>query len=204
MEEHNDTFKTLSQPSEEILFKEKKSKFFGYAFPIESEADVKPLIADLKKKHHTANHVCYAWQLGVEHKRYRANDDGEPNNSAGMPIFGQIQAFEITNTLVAVVRIFGGTKLGVGGLISAYRTAAKMALEASNIIEEIQTDVLKLSFEYADMDVVMRIIKQHQLKIQSQELNENCSVVVLVRKTEMGRIRNLFESKHGIEIKKAT
>jgi len=202
MKKPTDTFKTLAKPSEETLFKEKKSKFIGYAFPIQSETEVKPLIEELKKKHHTANHVCYAWQLGVEQKSYRANDDGEPNNSAGMPIYGQIQAFDITNTLVAVVRIFGGTKLGVGGLISAYRTGAKMALEASTIVERVQKDMFKLSFEYTDMDVVMRIIKQHQLEIQSQDLKEKCSMVILVRKSEVEKIQNLFESKHTIKMKR--
>ena len=112
MEDRSDTYKTLAKPSEEILFKEKKSKFFGYAFPIQNEDEVKPIIELLKKKHHTAGHVCYAWQLGTEIIRYRANDDGEPNNSAGLPIYGQIQAFDVTNVLVAVARIFGGTKIG--------------------------------------------------------------------------------------------
>jgi uncharacterized YigZ family protein len=136
MDEASDTYKTIEKPSEEILFKEKKSKFYGYAFPIATEDEVKPILEALKKKHHTANHVCYAWQLGVKNQSYRANDDGEPNNSAGMPIYGQILSFEVTDVLVAVTRIFGGTKLGIGGLISAYKTGAQMALENAKIIEK--------------------------------------------------------------------
>ena len=121
MKLHDDTYKTIAAATEELLYKEKKSKFYSIAYPIQTEAEVKPLIEALKKKRHTANHVCYAWQLGLEEIRYRANDDGEPNNSAGMPIYGQILAYDLKNVLVAVTRIFGGTKLGVGGLISAYR-----------------------------------------------------------------------------------
>ena len=138
-------------PGEGVLFKERKSKFYGYTFPIESEDAVKPILEELRKRHPSANHVCYAWQLGVTDIRYRANDDGEPNNSAGMPIYGQIQSFDVTNVLVAVVRIFGGTKLGVGGLISAYKETAKMALENSMITEKVLTQQITLVFEYSEM-----------------------------------------------------
>lgn len=197
----SDTYKTLSKPSEEILFKEKKSKFYGYAFPIHSEEEVKPLLEEIKKKHHTAGHVCYAWLLGAEHQNYRANDDGEPNNSAGMPIYGQIQSFEVTNVLVAVARIFGGTKLGVGGLISAYKTGAKLALETSEIIEKIIQVQFELFFEYADMDKVMRIIKQEQLSIVSQKMELNCAIVITVRKNDEEKINTIFSEMHTIKIK---
>ena len=170
-----DTYKTIAAPlKEEILFKEKKSKFFGYCFPLKNEEEVKPIIDRLRKKHHTANHVCYAWQLGTGTIRYRVNDDGEPNNSAGMPIYGQIQSFGVTNILIAVVRIFGGTKLGVGGLISAYKTTAKMTLEVSPIFEKIMQQHFVLSFDYVVMDKVMRTIKQHQITIVSQQLDLKC------------------------------
>ncbi|MBO0593891.1 YigZ family protein [Cellulophaga sp. E16_2] len=197
----SDTYKTLSKPSEEILFKEKKSKFFGYAFPIQSEDEVKPLLEEIKKKHHTAGHVCYAWQLGIKTLNYRANDDGEPNNSAGMPIYGQIQSFEVTNVLVAVARIFGGTKLGVGGLISAYRTGAQMALESSTIIKKIIQVEFELFFEYADMDKVMRIIKQEQLSIVSQKMELDCTIVISVRKNDEEKINGIFSELHTIKIK---
>lgn len=201
MSQKTDTYKTLSKVSEPILFKEKKSKFFGYAYPVQTIEEIKPIIESLKKKHQGANHVCYAWQLGIDEIQYRANDDGEPNNSAGMPIYGQIKAFSLTNTLVAVVRIFGGTKLGVGGLISAYREAAKLALETSTIIEKVQKLSLHLSFEYIDLDFVMRVIKQQQLEIQEQNLEENCTIQLLVPKSDFEKIQNIFESKHTIQVK---
>ena len=134
--EQNDTYKTIAEASEEILFKEKNSKFFGYAFPIFSEDEVKIHIEKLRKQHVGAGHFCYAFQLGTDTVYYRVNDDGEPSNSAGMPIYGQIQSFGITNVLLVVVRFFGGVKLGVGGLISAYRTTAHLALEQADIIEK--------------------------------------------------------------------
>ena len=197
-----DTYKTLESPSKEILFKERKSKFFGYAFPLKDEEEVKPIIEELRKLHHTANHVCYAWQLGFEEVSYRANDDGEPNNSAGMPIYGQILSFGITNVLVAVVRIFGGTKLGVGGLISAYRTAAQMALDAAHIIEKTLQQRYLLSFEYSDMDKVMRTIKQHQMEITAQKMNMDCAIEISVRKNEADPTEIIFAAMYPVKIKK--
>ena len=199
--ENSDTYRTLVQPSNEILFKEKKSKFFGYAFPITTEDEVKPIIEGLRKKHHTANHVCYAWQLGVSKISYRANDDGEPNNSAGMPIYGQIQSFELTNVLVAVARIFGGTKLGVGGLISSYRKAAQMALEESKIIEKTIRANIEVTFGYPDMDKVMRIIKQNQLEIVSQKLEMDCTLTVSTTKSKAHPITLKFNALKGIVAK---
>jgi len=134
--------------------------------------------------------------------RYRANDDGEPNNSAGQPIYGQIQAFKVTNVLVAVARVFGGTKLGVGGLISAYRTSAQMSLEASKIIEKLIEDTFQISFGYLEMDKVMRIIKQRQCKIISQEMGMDCVLNVSVRKSESANFENVFEAMPTVLIKK--
>ena len=158
-----DTYKTIEVAIGDALFKEKGSKFIGYAFPVSSEDEVKIHIDELKKKHHSARHWCYAWQIGVEDIQYRANDDGEPNNSAGQPIYGQILSKEITNVLVVVVRYFGGTKLGVGGLISAYKTTAKLILDEANVIEKTIDVSFKLNFEYVDINKVMRIIKEHDL-----------------------------------------
>ncbi|MCL6265646.1 IMPACT family protein [Flagellimonas myxillae] len=197
-----DVYRTLEKPSAEILFKDRKSKFFGYAFPIDSEAQVKPLIEALRKQHHTANHVCYAWQLGTQKVLYRANDDGEPNNSAGMPIYGQIQSFEVTNVLVAVARIFGGTKLGVGGLIQAYRMAAQMALENATIIEKIVTSHFQLDFDYPQMDQVMRAIKQKNLAIISQKMEMGCTVVISVRQGSADAVFGMFQQMHRIAVKK--
>ena len=155
-----DSFKTIAFPTEEILYKEKNSKFYGYAFPINSEEDVKALIDPLKKKHFNAVHFCYAFQTGINPIYFRANDDGEPSNSAGMPIYGQIQSFGVTNILVVIVRYFGGTKLGVGGLISAYRTAAQMTLEISPIITKTINVHYLISFDYKNINKVMRVIKE--------------------------------------------
>ena len=202
MSKASDTYKTIARSSDEILYKEKKSKFYASAFPIQTENEVKPIIELLKKKHHTAGHVCYAWQLGVETLRYRANDDGEPNNSAGLPIYGQIQAFEVTNVLVAVARIFGGTKLGVGGLISTYRTAAQMALEETQILEKVIEQHFSLSFGYDAMDKVMRIIKQQQFRVISQQLELNCELVVGVRKNQALNFTAFFKNLHKVHIKK--
>ncbi len=196
-----DTYKTIAKPSGEILFKEKKSKFYGYAFPIANESDIKPIIEQLKKKHPTANHVCYAWQLGVTKIQYRANDDGEPNNSAGLPIYGQIQSFKVTNILIAVARIFGGTKLGVGGLISAYKNAALLTLENTPIIEKILEHQFSIYFEYEHMDKVMRVIKQHQLKIIAQNLELNCNYTLSVRKQKINEIMAIFSSMHYLKLK---
>ncbi|MGB5555794.1 MAG: YigZ family protein [Flavobacteriaceae bacterium] len=192
MSEEIDTYRTLIRPSPEVLYKEKKSKFYGYAFPIKNEAQIQRLLGTLRKKHHTANHVCYAWKLGVENQKYRTNDDGEPNNSAGMPIYGQIQSFNLTNTLVAVVRIFGGVKLGVGGLVSAYRTTANLTLENSKIVVRVIKASIKLSFGYTEMSSVMRLINQYQLEIASQTMEASCEIVLSVKKSEMGQTIALF------------
>lgn len=196
-----DTYKTISKPSEPILFKERKSKFYGYCFPVSDEDNVKEHIEALKKEYPTANHVCYAWQMGIETKSYRANDDGEPNNSAGMPIYGQLQSFDVTNTLVAVVRIFGGTKLGVGGLISAYKEAAKLALENSKIVTRVLQQQLSVTFEYSEMDIVMRFVKKHQLNIVSQDLHLKCKMVLSVNKSEFKKTMKLLKAHHKLEIK---
>lgn len=200
MDKKKDTYRTIAKPTEERVFKEKKSKFYGYAFPISTEDEVKPILDLIRKNHYSANHVCYAWQLGVKSVHYRANDDGEPNNSAGMPIYGQIQSFEITNVLVVVVRIFGGTKLGVGGLISAYRTSAQMALQAARIVRRTLKEKIGLAFSYSKMNDVMRIIKQQDLKIVSQKMALDCSIVISVRQADVLSIKKRFEQISEISV----
>lgn len=197
-----DTYKTIKKPSEEILFKEKGSKFFGYAFPVLAEDDVKEKLELLKKKHHSARHFCYAYQIGIEKTQYRANDDGEPNNSAGLPIYGQIQSFGVTNILVVSVRYFGGTKLGVGGLISAYKTSAQLALEASEILVKTIDVNYQLKFNYDLMNVVQRIIKEKNLEIVSQTLEMDCEYVISVRKNDAKAIFTIFDSLYKLTIKK--
>ena len=201
MGEVKDAYKTIAKASAEVLFKEKKSKFYGYAFPIASERDVKPLIEKIKAKHPNANHVCYAWQLGIENLLYRANDDREPNNSAGMPIYGQIQSFELTNILVAVACIFGGTKLGVGGLISAYRTTAQSTLNSCKIIEKKLQRYFTLKFQYSEMGIVMRTIKQRQMKIVSQKLEMECQVIISVREKEAQMTIEIFNGIPSLKIR---
>ena len=196
-----DTYNTIAFPSEEILFKEKGSKFFGYAFPITSEEDVKPIIEVLRKKHPTACHYCYAHQIGSEKISYRANDDGEPSNSAGMPIYGQIQSFSVTNTLVVIVRIFGGTKLGVGGLITAYKTAAQLTLENCSIIEKTIDIHYLISFDYKNMNKVMRIIKEKNLDIVNQKMEMSCEIEIKTRKKNAELVFDIFNSLFEIQIK---
>ena len=198
-----DTYKTLAAPSEETLFKEKNSKFFGYAYPISSEEEVKAILEDLRKQHHSARHWCYAFQLGTDKIYYRANDDGEPNNSAGMPIYGQIQSFDVTNVLVVSVRYFGGVKLGVGGLISAYRTSAQMALEASEIIEKTIDIHYRLKFGYQNMNKVMRVIKEKNLDIVSQKMEMDCEIVISTRKKNAPMVFEAFTNLYEIAIKEA-
>lgn len=196
----NDVYKTILTPSEETLFKEKGSKFFGYAFPVLTEDDVKDCLEELKKKHHSARHFCYAYQLGIEKIKFRANDDGEPNNSAGLPIYGQIQSFEVTNVLIVSVRYFGGTKLGVGGLISAYKTSAQMTLQVSDILEKTINIDYKLTFNYDLMNAVMRIVKEKNLNIISQKLELNCEYIISVRKKDATSIFKIFDDLYKVDI----
>tara|TARA_R110002050_G_scaffold298890_2_gene463026 strand:+ start:15593 stop:16201 length:609 start_codon:yes stop_codon:yes gene_type:complete len=198
-----DTYKTIETPSEEVLFKDKNSKFFGYAFPVLSEEEVKEQISELKKKHHAARHWCYAYQIGTEDIQFRANDDGEPNNSAGMPIFGQIQSFEVTNILIVVVRYFGGVKLGVGGLINAYRSTAQLALENASILEKTINLEYLISFDYKNMNKVMRIIKEKNLNIINQKLEMNCQITISVRKKESELVFETFKNLFEVTIQEA-
>lgn len=195
-----DTYKTIATASEEVLYKEKNSKFFGYAFPVTTEEEIKEILERLRKEHFAARHWCYAYQIGTETIQYRANDDGEPNNSAGMPIYGQIQSFEVTNVLVVVVRYFGGVKLGVGGLISAYKIAAQMALENSKMEERTINKHFIISFGYANMNKVMRIIKEKKLQIVSQKMEMDCEIEIATRKKNVQNLLDTFENLYEIKL----
>lgn len=204
-----DTYNTIAFSSEETLFKEKNSKFFGYAFPIESEDEVKPITDRLRKQHPNACHYCYAYQLGADSITYRANDDGEPSNTAGMPIYGQIQSFGVTNVLLVVVRIFGGVKLGVGGLISAYRASAQLTLETCAMIEKTIDVHYTISFDYKNMNKVMRVIKEKKLEIVAQEMEINQDsglpigkIEIKTRKKNAETIFDIFNSMFEIDIKR--
>ena len=205
----NDLYKTIDFPSEEVLLKEKNSKFFGYAFPVTSEEEIKEILERLRKEHFSARHWCYAYQIGTEKIQYRANDDGEPNNSAGMPIYGQIQSFSCTNILIVVVRIFGGVKLGVGGLISAYKTTAQMVLESCEIVEKTIDIHFTISFDYQNMNKVMRVIKEKKLEVVSQEMEINEITTLPIGKTEIKTrkknaemVFDIFNSMFEIDIKR--
>lgn len=198
---NKDEYKSLSKPSKEVLFKDKGSKFFGYAFPAQNENDVQTALDELKKQHNKARHFCYAWQLGKNYEHFKANDDGEPSNSAGMPIYGQLQSFEITNCLVVVVRYFGGTKLGVGGLITAYKTTAKLCLESARIKTHTIDRQLKIICEYDQMNDVMRLVKTYELNIDNQELKINCQFIISIRQKDFENIKSRFDQIYGLEVK---
>ena len=198
-----DTYKTIASSVQEVIFKEKSSKFLGYAFPVTSEEEIKAHLEEVKKAHFSARHWCYAWQLGYgTNQRYRANDDGEPNNTAGIPIYGQIQSFELTNILVIVVRYFGGIKLGVGGLVQAYKTTAQLTLQEAEIEEKLITEELRIRFEYPLMNKVMRVVKEQNLNITQQLLTENCELHLAIRQSDYQRMQELFENIYGILIVK--
>lgn len=165
-----------------------------------SEEEVKGILENLRKMHTGAGHFCYAYQLGTTTFQYRVNDDGEPKNSGGMPIYGQIQSFKITNVLVVVIRYFGGVRLGVGGLISAYKTTAQLALNNAEIIEKIINVQFKLQFEYENADIVMRIIKEKKLQIIFQKMEEDCEMVISTRQKNAKNIFDVFESVSGVKI----
>ena len=195
-----DTYKTIIKSSEEGIFKDKGSKFLGFAFPLEHENQVKEIVDRLKKDHYKARHWCYAWQLGTDTIQFRVNDDGEPSNSAGNPIYGQILSKELTNVLVVVVRYFGGVKLGVGGLVNAYKTAAHLALESSHITTKTIDEHFKLFFEYSIMNKVMRIIKENNVTIVSQKMELKCEFEISIRKKEALKVKTALDSLRHVLI----
>lgn len=195
-----DTYRTLTGISES-LYKVKGSKHFGYAMPVYSREEIKEQLEAIRKEHHASRHVCYAWKLGLEGKEYRANDDGEPSNSAGKPILGQLQSFDLTNTLVAVVRYFGGVKLGVGGLIDAYRTAAREAIAAGEIIERKVCNRYQLSFPYELMGEVMKLLKDQQLPQSNQEFEMTCTLETEIRLSAAPQLEAQLEDVDGLDWK---
>lgn len=187
----DDTYNTITQTSSGI-YKEKGSKFIALAYPVTTEEEVKEIIADLKKEYYNARHHCYAYVLNPDKSAWRVNDDGEPSGTGGRPIHGQIQSFDLTNILIVVVRYFGGTKLGVSGLINAYKSAAKDALSKAKIIEKTVNEVYKLEFPYEEMNDVMRIIKEEDLQILDNQYDEACIITYSIRKNEADRIKFRF------------
>lgn len=195
----DDTYKTITSPAEGI-YKEKGSKFLAFAIPVVSEAEVKENVERLKKEYYDARHHCYAYILGHDKAVYRANDDGEPSGTAGRPIHGQLLSKDITNTLVVVVRYFGGIKLGVSGLITAYKAATKDALDNAEIIEKTVNEVYHVEFEYPLMNDVMRLLKDENLDQFNQRFEMNCSLDFSVRKSKSARVTDAFSKIRGVTL----
>lgn len=193
-----DRYHTIASPSEGV-YKEKGSKFLAYAYPVRNEEDIKLRQEELRKTHHAARHHCYAWKLGLGEDVYRANDDGEPNNSAGKPILGQITKYDVTNILIVVVRYFGGTKLGVGGLINAYRSAAEDALQQAKIVKRQLHNHYLLSFTYAQMNDVMTLVKELDLKQYDQQFELTCTLKVTTPAGQADALESRFEEIEGLE-----
>ncbi|WP_340063422.1 IMPACT family protein [Ascidiimonas aurantiaca] len=199
----NDTYTTIEKPAEAVILKEKNSRFIGYAFPVNDRSEINKCLETVKKQHSSARHWCYAWQLGTnDSTESRTNDDGEPRNSAGAPIYGQIQSAKLTNILIVVVRYFGGVKLGVGGLIKAYRTSAKYAVEASVPIKKYVETSIQITFKYPNLSAVMRLIKENNVKIVSQNMKEKCYMELRIRNHQLKQVIGQLESIYGVMIVK--
>lgn len=195
MDNASDAYRTVLLNSEGI-YKEKGSKFIGLVFPVLEEKEVKEILKQLKSKYHDARHHCYGFRLGADLSKFRFSDDGEPSGTAGKPIFGQIKSFELTNILIVVVRYFGGTKLGVGGLISAYREAAKQAILNNQITQKHLQSLIELEFEYSNMNGVMRMIKELQATVLEQEFEERCSIRFSIRMSQQEAVLAKLNSLH--------
>lgn len=184
----DDTFKTIRN-SGEGLYKEKGSRFLSFAHPVSSVDESKEIVDVYRKKYHDARHVCYAYSIGQNNEIYRVSDDGEPSGTAGKPILGQIKSFGITNVLVVVVRYFGGVLLGTGGLVTAYKTAAGEAIEASEIVERTVDEDLFIRFEFSFLNEVMHRLKTMDARIVSQEYANDCSMHIRIRRNNAGTLR---------------
>lgn len=187
-----DTYKTIALPAEGI-FRDKGSKFIAFAYPVQSEAEVKPLLLKLKAEHTKANHFCYAYRITPDRNVFRINDDGEPSGTAGRPILNALLSADLTNILIVVVRYFGGTLLGVPGLIHAYRSAANEALTVAEVTEKTVNDVYEIRFDYLIMNEVMRLIKEEQLHVLDQQFDNDCVLKFEVRKSHLNRVLKRIE-----------
>lgn len=203
MSEIEGAYKTLVSACDLGFYKEKGSKFLGYAFPVESEQEVKNHLENLWKEHHQARHVCYAFKLNAQEPfQERANDDGEPSNSAGKPILGQIYSFELTNVLVAVVRYYGGTKLGVGGLITAYKTAAQHCLEQAEICTKNIEQSYEVNFGYDQLNYIMQLDKHEGVTIASMQQEITCTFVLKAWLSKTEFLESYLAQNHKISFKK--
>jgi uncharacterized YigZ family protein len=193
----DDTYRTIANSSEGI-FKDRGSKFIAFAFPVTNEQEVKAHLATLRKEHFGANHHCYAFRLGADKQHFRANDDGEPSGSAGKPILGQLQSNDLTNVLIVVVRYFGGTLLGVPGLIAAYRGAAADAIAKASIIEKHVLEVYVLKFPYSVMNEVMKLLKEENAAQSGQDFQLECQLQFAIRKNDADRLCEALRKLEGV------
>jgi len=200
MTNYKDEYLTITKPAEG-LFKDRGSKFLGFAFPVSTEEEVKENLEKIRNQYHDARHHCYAYMLGIEKENYRANDDGEPSSTAGKPILGQIRSFNLTNVLIIVIRYFGGTKLGVGGLINAYKTAAEEALKNAKIIKKTLHDIYELKFDYPQMNEIMRIMKEQNIEQIDQCFELSCSITLALRKAKAETVLSKFNPVENLKIK---
>lgn len=198
--QETDEYKTIATPSTG-LYKEKGSKFLSFAEPVGSEEQIKTILEKYRKQYHDARHHCYAWATGYSRENHRMNDDGEPSGTAGKPIFGQILSFDLTNILIVVVRYFGGTKLGVGGLITAYKTAAREALENASIITRTVNEEYEIVFGYPETSDVMRIIKENNYQVAENYFTEKCRLVLSLRRKNAKLVAEKFNLVDGLSIK---
>ncbi len=195
----DDTYKTIEEPSEGI-FRDKGSKFIAYAYPFKDESKLKEIIAVLKAEHPKARHHCWAYRLTPDRTVFRVNDDGEPSGTAGRPILNVLLSQDITNVLVVVVRYFGGTLLGVPGLINAYKTATQEAIDNNVIVERTVNDIYAIHFDYLQMNDVMKIVKEYDLKVLSQNFDTSCTIHIEMRKLQVNELVGKLESIAGIEV----
>lgn len=188
-----DEYKTITEIIGEGFYSEKRSKFLAFAHHVETIDEIKDILASYRKKYYDARHLCYAYMLGADKADFRANDDGEPSSTAGKPILGQINSYDLTNVLVIVVRYYGGVNLGTGGLIVAYRTAAADALDHATIETRLVEEVITYSFPYPMMNAVMRVIKEMQARIVSQTFDNTCSISMSIRQEMAPVLRDRLE-----------
>lgn len=196
----DDTYKTISAAAEGV-FRDRGSKFIGYAYPVLSEEEVKPILLNLRGEHAKARHFCWALRLSPDRGVFRIQDDGEPSGTAGRPILNTMLSADITNVFIVVVRYFGGTLLGVPGLINAYKTAAAEAIQAASILEKTVNDVYELQFGYLMMNDVMKLIKEERLNILSQDFDNSCSIKIEIRKSSLNAILGKIEKIEGVKLK---
>lgn len=196
-----DTYKTIEQSAEGYIT-EKKSKFLSFIFPVKSPEEVKEIVDEHRKKYYDARHVCWAYMLGTGREDYRSNDDGEPSGTAGRPILGQINSYELTNVLILVIRYFGGTLLGTSGLIKAYKEAAEDAIKNAEIKEKTIDETFTIHFKYLLLNDVMRVLKQFESVTWKQDFKESCTMKLQIRKSEFQRLHDNISQIYGVKVEK--